>query len=160
MPVDAAQDIELVVTAPTHVVFVVDDVLVQIWEHDAPTVAFAAVLGRCVRWKVEAPKRPMWMITVVGGRSPMPDSKARQIASEFPEYFAAFVMVADGTGFRAAVVRSVLTNMHLLAKASASTPLVVSKVDEGVRALVRLSHGAVDGERLLRAITDVRATLK
>jgi len=153
-------DIEMVVTAQTHAVFVVDDVLVQLWEYESPTLAMAAVLGRCVRWKLEDKDRPMWMMSVVGGRSSMPDGKARQIASEFPGYFDRFVMVADGTGFRAAVIRSVLTNMQLLSKVSASTPEVVGSVDDGIRALVAGSHGAVDGDRLREAITRVRSTLK
>ncbi len=154
-----SDDIEMVVTAKTHAVFAVDDVLVQLWEHETATLAMAAVLGRCVRWKLEDPTRPLWMISIVGGRATMPDGKARQIAAELPQYFNTFVMVADGTGFRAAVVRSVLTSMQLLSKVSAATPPVVGNVDAGVQQLVTASGGAVDAARLLSAIATVRATL-
>lgn len=157
---DLSSAIEIVSSSPAYAVFIIDDVLVQIYEAESPGEAFVAILARIIRWRRDEPQRPLWMLTIVGGRASMPDSRSRAIAAEFPRYFSSFSLVADGTGFRAAVVRAVMTSMHLLAPVKVASPKVSATVDDGIADLVANSGGVVDGARLKTAIGLVRSRLR
>ncbi len=155
-----AAEVEVVVAGVGHAVIVVDDVLVQIWQYEAPLASFLAVLERCVRWRTEDATRPLWMLSIVGGSSPMPDAGSRAAAAALPAYFTKFVLVADGSGFRAAVVRSVLTSMQLLSRMTTPSPPVVATLDEGLDILVQESAGVVDAARVAAAVNRVRRGLR
>lgn len=138
--------------AGSHAVIAADNVLAQLWEHQTPTSAMQSILDWCKRRPAAS---PLWMITVVSTKTEMPDGRARDIASEFPRYFSSFAMVVEGTGFRVALVRSLLTGMAL-ASPKRVTPLLASTVDEGAALLERESRGAVDAHALVTMIADVR----
>jgi hypothetical protein len=138
--------------AGSHAVIAKDNVLAQLWEHHTPSSAMQSILDWCKRRPAGS---PLWMITVVSIETEMPDGRAREIASEFPRYFSSFAMVVEGTGFRVALVRSLLTGMAL-ASPKRVTPLLASTVDEGAALLARESRGAFDAHELAATIADVR----
>lgn len=143
---------------PAYGVVCVGDVLVQLWETESPTPAFRTILSWCQARK-ERTDAPLWMITVVGENSTMPDAEARRVAAQFPMHFKEFVMVAEGTGFRASVVRSVLAGMAMLSPRRASTH-VTSTLSEGVQLLGTLSEGAIHATTLHGTLGETRAELR
>lgn len=99
------------------------------------------------------------MMSIVGETATMPDAEARSVASEFPRFFTEFVMVVEGAGFRASVVRSVLAGMSMLAPRRAS-PHIVSSTSEGALVLASLSRGALKGNELATGIGQIREELR
>lgn len=144
---------------PTHAVIAGRDVLVQLWETESPAEGMRAVKLWCEDRKLREGDRPLFMMSVVGEGGPMPDGEARAIASEFPAYFTEFVMVVEGSGFRASAVRAVLAGMALVAPRR-TAPTVVTSVAEGCVSLARQSGGVLDGARLEAAIGGARRALR
>lgn len=144
---------------PTHAVIAGRDVLVQLWETASPSEGMRAVKAWCEERRQREGDRPLFMMSVVGEGGPMPDGEARAIASEFPAYFTEFVMVVEGSGFRASAVRAVLAGMALVAPRR-TAPTVVTSVHEGCVALARQSGGVVDATRLEAAIDSARRAIR
>lgn len=143
---------------PSHGVVCIGDVLAQLWETESPTPAFRSILSWCEARQART-SAPLWMITVVGETSTMPDGEARKIAAEFPRYFTEFVMVVEGSGFRASVVRSVLAGMAMLAPRRA-TPHITSTLSEGAQLLGSLGDGSFNAMHLRGRLGEIRAELR
>jgi hypothetical protein len=155
----AANHERIVWSPPSHGVVVIGDVLVQLWELASPTEAFRSILSWCELRKERQPSAPLWMITIVGESSTMPDAEARNIAAEFPRFFTEFVMVVEGSGFRASVVRSVLAGMSMLAPRR-TAPHIVDGISHGSLLLASLSQGAINPNALGTDIGQIRQALR
>jgi hypothetical protein len=155
----SAPSYERVLWSPArHAVITTGDALVQLWERDAPASAFRAIQEHLVARAEASPGRPLWMLAVSGERSAMPDGEARRISATFPDHFTAFVLVIEGTGFRASAGRAVMTSMALMARRR-STPHVVANVTEGARWLASQTAGALDAAQLIRVVAQARHDL-
>ena len=143
---------------PSYAVVCVGDVLAQLWETESPTPAFQSILSWCEARKART-SAPLWMITVVGETASMPDADARKIAAKFPSFFTQFVMVTEGAGFRASVVRSVLAGMAMLSSRR-TAPHIVATLSEGAQLIGTLSNGAVNATALHGQLGEIRSELR
>jgi hypothetical protein len=90
-----------------------------VWRRDT-TLAGAQALDReCARFATKHP-RGIGLLTIVSATAPMPASPVRQAMADFLTRGSTFikcsVVLMEGTGFRAAAVRSVVTGLTMLAK--------------------------------------------
>lgn len=142
---------------PSHGAFVVGDVLVQLWEHHAPASAFRAIESHCQERKRAHPERPLWMVAVSSERADLPNAAAREVATRFPRYFDGFVLVAEGSRFRAVSARALMDAMVILARIRSAA--IASNVREGCASISQQSRGAVDPDTLAQCIHRERARL-
>ncbi len=149
----------LVWSPPTHAVITSGDVLVQLWERDAPVEAFRTILAHCEARRRASPDRPLWMIAVSSEHAGMPESEARKVSARFPEFFTEFALVIEGSGFKASAARAVMASMSMLSSKRAKAHIVAS-VPEACHHLASLSNGALDAPALARAIGEARDALR
>lgn len=99
------------------------------------------------------------MIAVSADGALMPDTEARKVSARFPEFFTAFALVIEGTGFRASAARGVMASMTMLSS-KRTRPHVVATVQEACVTLARESQGAFDPSALVRSIGEARDALR
>lgn len=149
----------LVWSPPAYGVISVGDAIVQLWEREAPASAFRALLTHLEERKRASPDRPLWMIAVSSDQAEMPDAEARKISARFPEFFTAFALVIEGTGFRASAARGVMASMTMLSSRR-SHPAIVATVHEACVTLARESQGTLEASALVRSIGEARDALR
>jgi hypothetical protein len=147
---------------PEHVFATWDRVLLQIWRLEVTQEAIDS-LNKIGRAFVYESKEPVSSLSIVESTSPPPSDKLRGALSTFYRDLAPRmkeqIVVAEGSGFRSALVRSV--GLALSAIAPNSLPFkFVGGVDEAA-ALIRphLSPTAGGVEGLQRAIKDLRGKM-
>jgi hypothetical protein len=90
-----------------------------VWRHDTTREGAQALHRECREFATRH-ARGIGLLTIVSERAPMPPTSARQAVADFlaqgSAYIKCSVVVMEGTGFRAAAVRSVVTGLTLLAK--------------------------------------------
>lgn len=149
----------LVWAPPAYGVVASGDMLAQLWEREAPAEAFDAILRWCVRRAKATPGRPLWMIAVSAPGSQMPDAEARAISARFPEFFTAFALVIEGSGFGASAARAVMASMSMMSRRR-TRPIIAATVAEGCREMERSSGGALGAAALERFVAEARASLR
>ena len=149
----------LVWSPPGHGVIAADDAIVQLWENEAPVEAFRSLLAHLEERKRATPARPLWMIAVSGVEATMPDAEARRVSARFPEFFTAFALVIEGSGFRASAARGVMASMTMMSSRRAR-PHIVATVPDACTALARDSGAPFDPASLVRTIGEARAALR
>jgi hypothetical protein len=141
-----------------HGIALVGPTLIQLWEKIQPDAARMRRIGDRFRELAAAHPR-VFMMTVVGEASPMPDAGAREVAAKFPEVFTYYVGVHEGSSFRMAIVRSVLVGMSMLSSTRARYD-VTDSLEEGVRLLVTNARGDVEGPPVLAAVHRLREAVR
>lgn len=128
------------------------DVLIQVWEGPAHNEVLQKVLAALKSLKAgDFRQRSLFMLNVVSERASPPDAEGRAIAAKFFEYFDFHVNVTEGTGFRAAIIRSVLVAITLLTRVRAKHA-VADTVAAGAALLA--SAGALTSPRDLEAVVE------
>lgn len=156
-PPSLGADVEYVYLEPSHACFVLDDVLVQIWETATPKSGFDEIVRASKDWKERHPTRGFYMMSIVAEQAPMPDGDARRAAAVLPLYFSLFVGAVEGGSFRSSLVRGVLASMMLLSPRRGDAR-IVGHVSEAVSLLAGRSVSVGEGA-LTRAIDGTRATM-
>jgi hypothetical protein len=145
-----------------HCVATWDRVLLQIWRLEV-TAAAVDNLYKIGRLFVSEHQVPLNMLTIVEATSPAPSDKVRASLSTFYRELSPNmkeqIIVAEGSGFRAALVRSVGIALSTIAPRSLPFKFVGS-VDEAA-AMIRPHLGPSSGgiEGLHQAIREVRAKM-
>lgn len=94
-------------------------VFAVVWRRDTTPEGAQALQRECHRFATKHP-RGIGLLTIVSEKAPMPPSAARQAVAHFlaegSTYIKCSAVLMEGTGFRAAAVRSVVTGLTMLAK--------------------------------------------
>jgi hypothetical protein len=139
-----------------HCVAVWDRVLVQIW-HFATTVSAVAQLDTIARAYIAQVKAPISSIAIVERTSPPPGDEVRALLSKFYRDLAPQmsqqIVVADGGGFRGAIVRAVGLTLSTLSPGTLPFRFVGSVQEATALVAPHLSTGA-GGEMALRRIVE------
>lgn len=132
------------------------DVLIQVWEgpahHDVlRTVANALQSLR----RNEFSERRLFVLHIVARTASPPDAEGRQIAARFLGLFDHHINVTEGTGFRAALIRSALIGIALIS-GHRTDHVVTASLDAGLDALAKAGSRTrladlADAVRTLRA---------
>lgn len=135
-----------------------DRVLIQMWT-GVPTIEMAQKLLTLVQNFIgENPKVPLCSLSIVGSRSPPPSDKVRAILSSCYRALGTQtnqqIFVAEGSGFRAALVRGVGLTVSTLAPSLLPMKFAVS-VDEAARLIAPQLSPASGGADGLKAAVDV-----
>jgi hypothetical protein len=147
---------------PNYCIATWDRVLLQIWRLEV-TADAVENLRRIGRAFVLESKQPVSSLSIVESTSPAPSDKLRSALSGFYRDLAAQmkeqIVVAEGSGFRSALVRSV--GLALSAIAPKSLPFKFVGGVEEAALLIRphLTPAAGGAAGLQQAIKDVRAKM-
>jgi hypothetical protein len=120
---------------------------------------FTRILELLVKIKPELPAGvPLIVVAIVSERTAMPEGDARAVASRFAEHFDYYVGIHEGTGFRASIVRSVLSGMSLAARRKAKYD-IVSDVPRGAELVGARSHGTIRTEQVVQVVKELRTEI-
>jgi hypothetical protein len=150
---------KIIVSEPAYCFATWDRVLLQIWRLEV-TAESVETLRKVGKAFVEQNRDPVSTLSIVESTSPAPSDRLRGALSSFYRELAPYmkeqIVVAEGSGFRAALVRSV--GLALSAVAPKSLPFkFVGGVEEAAQ-LIRphLSPAAGGAAALQEAIKNVR----
>ena len=132
-----------------------------VWRHETTPKGVQALHDECGKFATKHP-RGIGLLTIVSAGAPMPTSPVRQAVADFLAQGGAYIkcsaVLMEGTGFRAAAVRSVVTGLTMLAKQA--YPHRVCSVHDAVsllsHTLTAASGRAVDSAALRVAIDELR----
>jgi hypothetical protein len=126
---------------------------------DAQRAFSAAAARRAVdeiaRMRRTTHKRELVYTYVMGADAEVPGPEARQVLSELPDHMDAAIGVHEGSGFRASVVRAVVTGIAMAARGRLHPEIVATIPDAAARIHARLPN--LTEEEIVRAIERVRA---
>ena len=136
-------------------------IFVVVWRRDTTLEAVAALHRECREF---ATKHPLGigLLTIVSEKAPMPPSPARHAVADFLAQGSAYIkcsaVLMEGTGFRAAAVRSVVTGLTMLAKQAyphrvCSLPDAVAMLSH---TLTRVGGRALNATAMHAAIDELR----
>lgn len=95
-----------------------DDIFVLIWRHETTMAGAEALRRECFAFGESRPQGIV-LLTIIEERAPMPQSEPRAAIATFLRDASPFIkasgVVFEGTGFRAAAVRSVVISLTMLA---------------------------------------------
>lgn len=136
-------------------------IFVVVWRHDTTLQGVEALHRECRQFAAEH-ARGIGLLTIVSEKAPMPASAARHAVADFlaqgSTYIKCSAVLMEGTGFRAAAVRSVVTGLTMLAKQA--YPHRVCSLPDAVtllsRTLPAASGRAVNPTALHAAIDELR----
>jgi hypothetical protein len=139
-----------------HCVAVWDRVLIQVW-HFATTISAVAQLDAIARAYIGQVKAPISSIAIVERTSPPPGDEVRALLSKFYRDLAPQmrqqIVVADGGGFRGAIVRAVGLTLSTLAPSTLPFRFVGS-VHEATTIVSPHLSVTSGGEVALRRVVD------
>jgi hypothetical protein len=126
---------------------------------DGPS-AFSPITARRVVSEIERLRRTshrsrLVYVYVVAEDANLPDHETRKIVAEVAQHVDAVIGIHEGTGFRASVVRGMITSINLLAR-QRLRPIIFASVGEAVEHLERRSP-ELGAKRLFEALASVRA---
>jgi hypothetical protein len=132
-----------------------------VWRRETTLQGARALLRECNQFATRHPQG-IGLLTIVSEKAPMPASPVRKEVADFltqgSAYIKCSVVLMEGTGFRAAAVRSVVTGLTLLAKQT--YPHRVCSLPDAVmllsRTLPTASGVAVNPKALRAAIDELR----
>jgi len=144
-----------------HVVGSWGTTLIQIWR-GAPTGKLSAAVNRAARDFVQSTASPVSSLFIVERRSPPPDDAARKNLAAFSRdlvsHMSIAVVVAEGGGFRGALVRAVGVTLTTILPHSSKFKFV-NDLDTAVRLIEpHLKQGA-KGEDLAAAAERLRSEI-
>jgi hypothetical protein len=136
-------------------------VFAVVWRKETTLEGVSALRGECRTFATKHP-RGIGLLTIVSAGAPMPASPVRQAVADFLAQGGAYItcsaVLMEGTGFRAAAVRSVVTGLTMLAKQA--YPHRVCSVHDAAsmlaHALTATSGRAIGSAALRVAIDDLR----
>lgn len=143
-----------------HVLASWQQIFAVVWRQDTTLEGAQALNRECLAFATKHP-RGIGLLTIVSAKAPMPTSPVRRVVADFlaqgSTYIKCSAVLMEGTGFRAAAVRSVVTGLTVLAKQA--YPHRVCSVPDAVtmftNALVA-SGPAVNPTALRAAIDELR----
>ena len=139
-----------------------DRVLIQIWRLEV-TAEAVQNLRRIGKQFVAETSGPLSMLSIVEASSPPPNEPLRAALSAFFRELAPRmelqIVVAEGSGFRAALVRSVGVALSAIARGALPFKFCGHVADAAALIRPHLSPSAGGAEALLGAIHDVRAKI-
>lgn len=145
-----------------HCVATWDRVLIQVWRYEATAKAIAD-LARVARSFIAEARVSVSSIAVVERTSPPPSDVVRTDLSNFYREFApkmnTAIVVAEGSGFRAAIVRGVGITLSTLAPGKLPFKFVGSVIQATGLIAPYLSAQAGGADNLQRAIDGVRVEI-
>jgi hypothetical protein len=132
-----------------------------VWRQDTTLEGAQALQRECCKFATKHP-RGIGLLTIVSEKAPMPASPVRQAVADFlgqgSTYIKCSAVLMEGTGFRAAAVRSVVTGLTMLAKQA--YPHRVCSLPDAVTLLAKTlpvaSGRAVNPTALRTAIDELR----
>lgn len=102
-----------------HVLASWQQIFAVVWRQDTTLAGARALHRECGQFATTHP-RGMGLLTIVSAKAPMPASPVRQAVADFLAQGSTSIkcsaVLMEGTGFRAAAVRSVVTGLTMLAK--------------------------------------------
>ncbi|HET7544452.1 MAG TPA: hypothetical protein VFK05_31490 [Polyangiaceae bacterium] len=145
-----------------HVVGVWETTLIQIWR-GAPTKALTANANRIADGLIAESATPASSLFIVESGSPPPDDETRKTLAAFSRDIVSrmsiSVVVAEGGGFRSALVRGVGVALTMILPHSSKFKFV-NDVSSGVRLLEpHLKPGTGGAKGLLEAVDELRAKI-
>jgi hypothetical protein len=137
-----------------------DTVLIQVWRLETTSEAVADLV-RITRAFIAEQTHSICSIALIEGTSPAPTDVVRKQLSNFYREFAPSmekaIVVAEGGGFRAALVRGVGITLSMLAPSALPFTFVGSTREATLLIGKHLSPGAGGTEALQRVVAQVRA---
>ena len=138
-----------------------NEIVAVVWRHET-TVEAVRQLDAAVAELARSHPKGIGMLTIVAEGAPLPPSPARKAIAELLTARTAFircsVVIMEGTGFRAAAVRSVVTSLTMLSKHD--FPHEICDVEGAVRmytdVLPRATGRALDPNTVRAAINLLR----
>jgi hypothetical protein len=116
-----------------------------IWRRDTTVEGGEHLRSACTAFARTQP-RGIGLLTVVESGAPLPPGPARRAIADFLAEGSAFIkcsaVVFEGSGFRAAAVRSVVTGLTLMARQA--YPHRVCDIEDAIEMFVRILPGATD----------------
>ena len=113
-----AEPVQMLFVDPDLALMTWRNIYVVVWRNETSPTASTMVHQRCEEFAKRHPEG-VGMLTVVTSTAPMPPSESRDRLARFMRegtYVKASAVAFEGTGFRAAAIRSVVTGLTLLAK--------------------------------------------
>ncbi|WP_437562178.1 hypothetical protein [Sorangium sp. So ce542] len=115
----ALEPCHLIANRPDYVVATWRQIFCAIWRRETTADAVRRVHHACVEFAKQYP-RGIGLLTVVEGEASLPPAGARKALASFLAQASSVIrcsaVVFEGSGFRAAAVRSVVTGLSLLAR--------------------------------------------
>jgi hypothetical protein len=137
-----------------------DRVLIQMWEGEARLEAAEELLQVAQRFVANGRDEPLNCLSIVGSQSPAPNDKVRAQLATCYRYLAPCVVqqiwVAEGSGFRAALVRGVGLTVSTLAPSFLPLKFAGSLDEAAPMIAPHLSAGSGGPEMLKSAVETVR----
>ena len=138
-----------------------NEIVAVVWRHER-TLEAVRQLDEAVAELARSHPKGIGMLTIVSEGAPLPPSAARKAIADLLTASSAFircsVVIMEGTGFRAAAVRSVVTGLTMLAKHD--FPHQICDVEGAVRmyadVLPRATGRALDPNAVRAAINVLR----
>jgi len=145
-----------------HVVGVWETTLILIWR-GAPTSPLFTEVNRIARGLVTASVHPISCLFIVERGSPTPDDEARKALAAFSRDIVSrmsiSVVVAEGGGFRSALVRAVGVTLTTIMPHSSKFRFV-NDVSDAVRVIEpHLARGSGGTRALLDAVEELRGKI-
>jgi len=145
-----------------HCIATWDRVLLQVWRREVTAEAVRALHAIGKQFAAEIPD-PLSMLSIIEPTSPPPSDKLRASISEFYRELAPRmkeqIIVAEGSGFRVALVRSVGLALSAIAPRSLPFRFVGSVTEAAAMIGPHLSPRAGGVDALQRAIGAARAQM-
>lgn len=142
-----------------HLMVTWKNVVVAIYKHET-TVAGVASVKRVYNTCAAAHPGGVFLITIVEQGAPMPPSEVRDLLANFLEVGSGKTLMSavvhEGSGFRAAAVRSVVTGLAMLARLSYPHQ-VFGSVEVAARWFASASASGLNADELAEAIAEARS---
>lgn len=152
---------EIKVSSPDQSLATWQDAFILIWHHNT-TVAGVMALERAVEEFAETRPNGIGLVTIVEESAPMPPGDAREALAKFLERASHCIKVSavafEGTGFRAAAVRSVVAGLTMVARQSYPHK-VFATVEEGMAWMAPQMPSPTSAQQLSEVIAELRRTL-
>jgi hypothetical protein len=137
-----------------------NEIVAVVWRHQTTLEGIESSKALVAEVAYRYP-RGIAMLTIVSDVAPMPSSEARQAMAHLmatSPFIRCSALIMEGTGFRAAAVRSVVTGLTLLARHE--FPHRVCEVEAAVRMYLDVMPGvtgrAWDADTVRAAIDELR----
>jgi len=138
-----------------------NEIAAVVWRHET-TVDAVRCLQSAVADLSQAHPKGIGMLTVVAERAPLPSSAARKALADLLSESSAFIrcsaVIMEGSGFRAAAVRSVVTGLTMMSKHN--FPHRICDVEGAAQLYAQVLSGvtgrSLDADTLRTAINELR----
>jgi hypothetical protein len=155
---------QLVVKHPDYALAHWQQIFAVLWRRETTAEGAAHLASACTAF-ARTQSRGIGLLTIVESGAPLPPSSVRASIAEFLASGSAFIkcsaVVFEGSGFRAAAVRSVVTGLTLMAKQA--YPHKVCDLEEAIdmfeRILPRATGRSVSGAEFRSSFTELRKVI-